>query len=74
MASEAKLIYPELSYKLVGILFKAYNNLGGGYQEKIYQSAVRKELKSNKINFMEQVGIDLKYRDNSKHEQERHLL
>ncbi len=28
------LIYPELSYKIVGVLFETYNGLGRGYQEK----------------------------------------
>ncbi|MCX5749993.1 MAG: GxxExxY protein [Candidatus Saganbacteria bacterium] len=59
----AKLIHAELSYKLVGVLYKVYNELGGGYQEKIYQSAVRKELKKSGINFTEQLGIDLLYDD-----------
>jgi len=55
------LIYPELSYSLVGILFKVYNELGGGYQEKIYQAALRKELINNEVGFIEQVWVDLFY-------------
>lgn len=57
----AELIYPELSYKLVGVLFKVYHKLGGGYQERIYQAAVKRELAKNKIGFKEQVGVDLLY-------------
>ena len=30
----AEIVYPELSYKLVGILFKVYNQPGGGYQDR----------------------------------------
>ena len=30
----AKLVYPGLSYEIVGILFTVYNNLKFGYQEK----------------------------------------
>ena len=47
----AELVYPNLSYKLVGILYKVYNELGGGYQERIYQAAVRDELINQKIGF-----------------------
>ena len=60
----AKLVHPELSYKLVGILYKIYNKLGGGYQEKVYQSALRRELTENKIGFIEQVSVDLLYEGN----------
>ena len=57
----AELLYPELSYKLVGVLFKVYKQLGGGYQERIYQAAVRRELAKNAIGFDEQVSVELLY-------------
>ena len=60
----AELVHPELSYKLVGILYKVYRKLGGGYQERIYQAAVKRELIKNKIGFIEQVNIDLIYDKN----------
>jgi len=56
-----ELVHPELSYKLIGVLYKVYNELGGGYQERIYQAAVRKELIKNKLLFIEQACIDLTY-------------
>lgn len=43
--NKSDLIYPELSYKIVGILYKVYNKLGPGYQEKVYQNAIEVELK-----------------------------
>lgn len=61
----SNLVHPELSYKLVGLLYRVYNCLGGGYQEKIYQAAVRMELAKEGINFIEQAQIDLVY-DNSR--------
>ena len=33
---KSKVIYPELSYAVVGILFEVYNELGAGYKEKYY--------------------------------------
>ena len=57
----AELIYPELSYKVIGILFKVYNHLGGGYQEKYYQQAIKNELLVNQIPFLEQVRTDFIY-------------
>lgn len=57
----AELIYPELSYKIVGLLYKVYNQLGGGYQEKYYQQAIKRELFVNKLPFLEQVRTDFNY-------------
>ncbi|MCU0640758.1 MAG: GxxExxY protein [Candidatus Margulisbacteria bacterium] len=57
----ADLIYPELSYRLIGILYAVYNRLGGGYQEKYYQQAVRHELLTAGIPFLEQVKCNLFY-------------
>jgi len=57
------LIYPELSFKIIGILFEVFNNLGYGYQEKYYQKAVAISFKENKINFKEQVYFPLRYKD-----------
>ena len=57
----AELIYPELSYKIVGILYKVYNQLGGGYQEKYYQQAIKRELFLQQIPFLEQVKVNFNY-------------
>jgi len=59
----ADLIHPELSYKIIGILYKVYNLLGGGYQEKYYQQAIRREFVMNNIPFLEQVRTDFTYFD-----------
>ncbi|MBU0573717.1 MAG: GxxExxY protein [Candidatus Margulisiibacteriota bacterium] len=55
------LVHPELSYGIVGILFKVYNQMGGGYQEKYYQEAIKRELFINQIPFLEQVRCDFNY-------------
>lgn len=56
-----KIIYPELSYKIVGVLFKVHNELGNKYQEKYYQRAIAIELANQKINFKKEVLVDLIY-------------
>ncbi len=61
----ADLLHKELSYKIVGILFKVHGKLGGGYQEKYYQKAIAFELKNSSINFQEQVLVPLKYQDSA---------
>lgn len=63
-ANNNELIYPDLSYKVVGILYKVHNELGNKYQEKYYQKAIAIEFKSNKINFEKEVLVDLLYEGN----------
>lgn len=41
---EDELIYGELSYKLMGVIFNVHNELGGGMKEKYYQRAIEKAL------------------------------
>ena len=54
-----EILHKELSYRLIGILYDIYNNLGSGYQEKYYQKAVKQFLEKEKIPFLEQVRADL---------------
>jgi GxxExxY protein len=58
-----ELIYPELSYKLVGLAYTVYNELGHGHLEKVYQKAYAKELKDAEITFKEQVSYKVIYKD-----------
>lgn len=51
---KSDVLYPDISYKLVGILFKVYNNLGYGYNERVYQNATAVLLKEMHISFQEQ--------------------
>ncbi|MBI4652727.1 GxxExxY protein [Candidatus Kuenenbacteria bacterium] len=56
---EDKVIYKELSYKIVRILFDVYNDLGYGYQEKYYERALDKYFTANKIKFKRQVPFNI---------------
>ena len=57
------LLYPELSFKIVGILFEVSNTLGYGYLEKYYQKAIAALLKKSNIEFKEQVKVEVKLGD-----------
>lgn len=56
------MVYKELSYVIVGILFEVFNELGYGYQEKHYQKAIEKSFSSNKIKFRSQVPYKIKFK------------
>ena len=60
MLKTNKIIYPELSYKLVGIAFEVFNKIGFGQQEKIYQKAFYIKLIKNKIRFQENLYNSIK--------------
>lgn len=59
----SRIIYPELSYKIVGVLFKVHNKLGPRYQEKYYQRAIETEFDNQKIKYKKQIPVDLRYSD-----------
>ncbi|MCG2809760.1 MAG: GxxExxY protein [Candidatus Portnoybacteria bacterium] len=46
-----KVIYKRLSYKIVGVLFDVYNELGYGYQEKYYEKAIEKYFIAEKVGY-----------------------
>jgi len=57
------IIYPELSYTIIDILFEVYKHLGSGYTEKYYQKAIALELKRCNLKHKEQVFFPLKYKN-----------
>lgn len=54
-----ELIYPELSYKLMGVLFRVHRQLGNRYQEKYYQRAVEADLGREKIAYEREFEVKL---------------
>lgn len=58
------LIFPELSYEIIGTCFNVYNQLGFGHKEKYYHNAIEIELKNRKIAFKSQVRTNLFYKEN----------
>ena len=59
----ANLIYPELSYKIIGILFDIHNELGNRYQEKYYQRAVEVSLKHQNIAYKKELSMNLTFKE-----------
>jgi hypothetical protein len=52
ITNKEKLIYPKLSYVIMGILFEVHNKLGTKYQEKHYQKAIEIKLKELNIPYI----------------------
>jgi len=59
---DSKIIYKELSYQVIGILFEVLNDLGYGYQEKYYQKAIEIAFKNAGIQFKAQSPYKISYK------------
>ncbi len=44
MESSKEIVFPDLSYKIIGASFKVFNELGWGLPEKDYQIALGREF------------------------------
>jgi len=57
-----KIIYPELSYRIMGIVFEVFNDLGYGYLEKYYQKALEVVFRIKGIKFKSQCPYKIIYK------------
>jgi len=57
-----KILYPDLSYKVMEVMFEVHNQLGPGLTEEIYERAVIVELMARKIPFEQQKIIKVLYK------------
>ncbi len=58
-----KIIYPELSYKITGVLFDVHTNLGNRYQEKYYSRAVALGFEKVGLKFERELRVNIAYHD-----------
>lgn len=56
-----KLLHRELTYKIIGVLYKVHSNLGCGFTERIYQRAIEVELEKVGMLFEVEKEIDIVY-------------
>ena len=62
-ADKANIIYPDLSYKIMGAIFGVHKELGPGFLESIYEKALIEELSSRGMKVETQKFIDLIYKN-----------
>lgn len=53
------VVHPELSFKIMGALFKVSNELGHGHKEKYYENAVAIALTKAGLAFAQQLRVPL---------------
>ena len=66
MQISEKVIYPELSYQLTGILFAIHNELGRFCNEKQYSDAIEIYLKKNNISYKREYVLPPSFEDEFK--------
>jgi len=63
IANRANIVYPDLSYKIMGAIFEVHKELGPGFLESVYEKALVEELLRNGLNVETQKSINLTYKD-----------
>jgi len=58
-----KLLYAELTYKIIGAAREVYFVLGPGYLESVYEDALCYELDLLKIPYQRQIDLDVHYKN-----------
>jgi len=58
-----KLLYENLTYKIIGAAREVYKILGPGYLESVYEDALCYEFDLLDIPYQRQIDIDVQYKD-----------
>ncbi len=58
---EEKILYKDLSYKIVGLAMQVHTELGYGFLEKVYENALMILLRENGINAEQQIPIKVHF-------------
>lgn len=63
IANKPNIVYPDLSYKIMGAIFEVHKKLGPGFLESIYKKAIVEELLNTGLKVETEKTIDLTYKD-----------
>jgi GxxExxY protein len=53
----------DITYKIIGVCFDVYNELGRGFAEVVYKDAIEYEFKKRAISFEWEKKFNIKYKD-----------
>lgn len=57
---KSDLLYPDLSFQIIGVLYDVYNTLGAGHHEKYYHKGIAAGFRAKKIKHANEYPVDLK--------------
>jgi len=58
-----KVIYKELSYKIMGVVFDVFNNIGGSHYEKVIQAALAMGFDSVGLKYQKELRAPVIYKE-----------
>ena len=58
-----KLLYENLTYKIIGAAQEVYKELGPGYLESVYEDALCYELDQLNVSYQRQIELDVRYKN-----------
>jgi len=61
MNTNKKILYRDLSYKIIGLAMEVHRKLGYGFLEKVYENAMMILLKRDKIPAIQQASINVEF-------------
>jgi GxxExxY protein len=61
MYTNKKIIYKDLSYKVIGLAMEVHRKLGYGFLEKVYENSLMVLLRRDKIPAVQQAPIDVRF-------------
>lgn len=59
---KADLLYPELSYQIIGMVFDVFYKIGYGFSEKQYGKAIEIALKETGLNYKKELPVRINYK------------
>ncbi|MBU1147186.1 MAG: GxxExxY protein [Candidatus Omnitrophica bacterium] len=57
-----KVIYKDLSYKIVGCLYEVFNELGPAHKEQIYHEALKVSFDSKNIKYKSKAKLKIRFK------------
>lgn len=61
--SKEKVLFKELSYKIVGCFYEAYNELGPAHKEQVYQEALKIAFADKNLPYEVEKRLKIKFKD-----------
>ena len=55
------IVYPDLSFKIIGCAFDVFNSIGGGHKESVYQKAMALALQEKGLIYTKEQYYPVKY-------------
>ena len=57
------ILYPDLSYKIIGAAMEVHRELGRGFLEKVYENSLMVMFRNDKIKAMQQASIKVYFKN-----------